>query len=440
MEILKKVEKRKQFESALRALLFSIASTLLFLLFLSIGIIYKIEFNSTFIIFTTGIISFIILYFIFKKTSMRSINEIAVDLDNANLAKNRLEAAVELKKSENPIKIAQNKDTDNFYSLIKIKLLLFPLIFVFIIELLLLSLGSYLTVLSYKISIAKEFEPKIYVKRIKKQVQPKKEAEKPDFAELAITTPESEMRAKPMDAVAWDGEGISTHGFRNLNMKFYVNGELKKSIKIDLNLKENKKSNNDEAFKITISGEFYLDELDVVPFDVVTYYLEGYSNRIANKGRKVVSIPQFIEVRPFREEAELLTIESLSKLKMDNKTKSKMIKLFSIIAMINKFIRFQLSMNKAVFALKSSGFDINTKLIQEQLIGITEDEDRLKKELSSILKEIPPDLISANMMDHLRSAVCNMDKAEINLKSVITPKFLKQLDLEKNDKQEGTTK
>jgi len=432
MEILKKLEIRKRYESIFRALIFSTIIAMLILISLTIGVISEINFSSTLNILISGTISLTVIYFVFRKTSIRKTNGIAIELDNEHLAKNRLEAALELQNTKNPVRNPQHKDTDNFYSTIKIKNFFWAVILTIVILFSVLSLNIYITTLSFQISILKNIDWNIYVKNGKKKKL--KKTEKPDFAELAITIPESEMRAKPMDAVAWSAEGTSTHGFRNLKIRFYINGEFKTETKLNFKITNQKEilKNKKALTEISLNGEFYLDELDVVPFDVVSYYIEGFSNSNTKKGRKILTLPQFIEVRPFREEAQIIRMNGNLSLEMEKKIRQ----LFKLVDMVKKLIRFQLAMNKAVFILKTSGFKMDNKIIQEELVGVTKDEYTMKKALNTALKDIPPETVSANMMDYLRSAIYDMEKSGDKLKTLISPEYIAKLNIKKTDNNE----
>jgi hypothetical protein len=430
MEILKKLEKRRRYESIFRALLFSLLTALIILIFMTLGVIFEINFSTTLNMLVFGTISTITLYFLFRKTSLRKQDGIAIDLDREYSAKNRLESAIELQESNNPLRNSQHKDTDNFYHGIKIKNSLWLIIITLILLFSLLSLTTYITTLSFQISILKTLDTQLYAKNGKIKTKNEKKEEEPDFAEIAITIPESEMRAKPMDAIAWSGEGRSTKGFRDLKIRFYINGEFKDETKVEFKISENSdKLQKKNITEITLDGEFYLDELDVVPFDVISYYIEGYSNRKKDKGRKVLSLPQFIEVRPFREEAQIIRMNGNISIEM----KKKLQKMINLMAMVKKMIRFQLAMNKALFILKTSGFKMDDKIIQEELVGVTKDEYTLKKELDTALNDIPAEMVSPNMMDYLRSAISDMKNSGDKLKILINPEYIPQLDLTKND-------
>jgi hypothetical protein len=81
--------------------------------------------------------------------------------------------------------------------------------------------------------------------------------------------------------------------------------------------------------------------------------------------------------------------------------------------------------------------NVDNEIIQEELIGVTQDEYALKKELNSVLENIPADMISSNMMDYLRSAVSDMEKAETKLKLLINQKHIEELKLESPNNEQG---
>jgi hypothetical protein len=221
--------------------------------------------------------------------------------------------------------------------------------------------------------------------------------EKNEFAELKLTKPESELRLKPMDEVAWEGNGWSSNPFDDLSLSVYLNGEPVADFPLeDPAIRE--------SSRFTISGSFFLDELNVEPFDVVIYHLTGHSEINGEKAREVVSIPQFIEVRPFREDAEILQAGECSGDSM-----------VPVLNFIHKVLEFELVLNKAVFAARSAGLQQDDPIFVEQIALLKNEQGQLKEELDRFLSEVDPELLTPNMVTSLRGAETYMDAAKLQL-------------------------
>jgi hypothetical protein len=113
-------------------------------------------------------------------------------------------------------------------------------------------------------------------------------------ATIIWKSPEPETKANPIEEVPTVAVAHSTSGLQDLSLEISVNGEPKKSVPLPA-------KPFDQAGANTVKVSVYMDELEVEPFDVVTYFIRG--RRITD--RKVpdtASAIQFIQVRPFRDD------------------------------------------------------------------------------------------------------------------------------------------
>ena len=70
---------------------------------------------------------------------------------------------------------------------------------------------------------------------------------------------------------------------------------------------------------------------------------------------------------------------------------------------------------KAVVYYKDA---LEKERLKEQIKMLVDDQIELKRQLDKLLEEIPPELISANMMDKLRLTSNEMEKAEKTLEKL----------------------
>jgi hypothetical protein len=142
---------------------------------------------------------------------------------------NQLEAMVELKGSQHPLRdpLADQAEQE----LGNIRTVPWALVIALIAGVLLVELGG-MTACAFKpvapngsfFSAVGENAPS----SAEEQEEPEDPEEVADeFAELKLIRPGSEIRLKPMDEVAWEAEGQSSNGFDDLVLAVYLNGEHK---------------------------------------------------------------------------------------------------------------------------------------------------------------------------------------------------------------------
>jgi hypothetical protein len=230
----------------------------------------------------------------------------------------------------------------------------------------------------------------------KTKAAPKKKAT--DYFKLEIVSPKSETRAKPLDEIAWKGVAESNKGFEKLYLAISVNGLPKAKTKID-----------DFSPNIPgvaeISGTFCLDEINAEPFDLVSYHLEGRMDFNDEKNKLVLSVPQFIEVRPFKEDPKRIAMSC-------DKAKS------PVYNILVKFLCVQISLNKAAYAIRSSGLPYDDRIMGEQIALLEKEQRKLEMEVDAFLKKntrpLPP-----NILDNMKKAERGMRNAALRLKEAV---------------------
>ncbi len=365
---------------------------------------------------TVGTIATVAVFLFFFVASKSSARQVAIKMDREHNAKNRLEAAVELADSDNPAKHAQKENTEEFYSGEKIAIsLIWPLSAILLVLALLLLDGNVL-IAHYRYTSAAKRKAAMAAQS-PTGLNNKKDGESHETAQLALTIPTEDIQAKPMDDISWEGIAQSPRPFDKLQLSIYVNGSLKKELTIpnsavtritDADLQEEAPESSKKQTAFSLKGDFFLDDLNVVPFDVVSYHLTGYCTLNGKKNTEIISIPKFIEVRPFREDAYHLKGKGGAMLGG--------MKIEDIVAIINKLMRFQLALNKALFALRINSASIDHKILRDQLAMLGKDQKQLEKETASLLAKISPESISANMLNQLTKARNDMRAAATKLR------------------------
>jgi hypothetical protein len=110
-----------------------------------------------------------------------------------------------------------------------------------------------------------------------------------DLPKAAIIwkSPESESTANPIEEVPTVAVAQSMTGLKDLTLEISVNGNLKKSVPLPA-------APFDQPGKKTIKVSLYMDELEVQPFDIVSYFIRA--RRIMDqKAPDTASDIQFIQ-------------------------------------------------------------------------------------------------------------------------------------------------
>lgn len=118
----------------------------------------------------------------------------------------------------------------------------------------------------------------------------------PEVPKASITwkSPAAETKAVPIEEVPLNALADSVTGLRDMVLEIEVNGEPKMSLPFPV-----EKLN--EPGRHPVQTSIYLDQLNVEPFDMVSYYL--HAKRISKiKFPEVVSTVQFVEIKRFRDD------------------------------------------------------------------------------------------------------------------------------------------
>ena len=394
-------EHRKQRE--LRPLLYLLAvlASCLGLSFISYLITPLYCYDICFYLLVVGNIAGGVIFLFSYLSRDKDIRKTAQRLDDEHAAKNRLESALELVDTEHALKMDQHRNTTEFYSEHKFSHWWVLRLTVVAIMLLLLWFDS--RVLQAQ---QQRYQQELKQQTLKQQAQKmaeksnktnssKKSSPKPpknDKAELKLILPEAETQAKPLDEIEWQGVGKSTHGFKKLLLSVYVNGEFVKNI-------EPNSPVVDKQGNLKTAGFIVLDEFEVKPFDLVSYHLTGYTQINDDNSKKIISLPQFIEIRPFREDAFIAKAG-------DGDGKGQ-----AMLNVLVHFLRLQTILNKATFTARIMRQQDNKAVLKEfkKLFAA------LKVEQHKLNNEVEAFLNSEHARKFPAEAINNIEKAQKSL-------------------------
>jgi hypothetical protein len=115
-------------------------------------------------------------------------------------------------------------------------------------------------------------------------------------ASITWVTPEPEYTANPIEEVPAEARVQSTTGLSALSLELSVNGAPRKSVPLP-------EKPYDNAGENPLKTSLFMDELDVAPYDVVSYYIRG--QRIFPTAIPDTTSPiQFVQVRPYRDDVK----------------------------------------------------------------------------------------------------------------------------------------
>ena len=314
----------------------------------------------------------------------------AVKIDQELSAKNRLEASFELSQTTHPLKEAQEKEASFFYAKWTL-----PAWFIWLSLMVILyvciALGHLVLniKLEQKALAAKLLEEKAEAMAADKEKTAGGTEKKTECAEMSFIEPEPETRSKPLDEIVWKAKGTSTNGFNAIFLELSVNGELRKDVSlVNAPLKK--------SGEIDLDGSFLLEDLDVSPFDLVSYNLRATTTLDGIQNREISTPPQFIEIRPYREDAWERTATG------DYKARP--------IDTILRLLRVQIALNKATHAARYSGLDTGDLTLLAQTSQLATDQSSLADATKTLLEE-QKDGMTTNMFDCLVKAENDMHDA-----------------------------
>lgn len=315
----------------------------------------------------------------------KSKKKCAAELDRLAHAHSALEAWLELPENH-PLKSRLYGQAEQAYRSFRAPLWMF--LHAWLIPLILMASLGVIQLLRWK-----TVPPRAEKTEAAAPVPEKKTAEREEFAELVLTQPDADLRAKPLDELEWEGAGLSARGFRSIVLEVSVNGKKRKALAPD--------SLPAQKGTIRFQGFLALEELDVEPFDLVSCHLAGLAVT-ADGTRPVLSTPCFIEVRPFRE--DVLTPEQIP----DFANKRKM---FEAHAAITLILENQLELNKLLFTAKILQARGSMKEHENAYSELRSGQISLAKELDVLLADPESRFMPADAVNHLESAYSAMRNA-----------------------------
>jgi len=215
-----------------------------------------------------------------------SLLDTAQQMDRDLTTKNRLEAAAALHGLSSPLARAQREETAAFLSreaggVGPVRALPW------------LAAGVLVLILAHLVTLALWGIPALLHSATPAPVPPPPVKLIPK-ASIVWTSPEPESKANPIEEVPTVAVAQSTSGLKDLSLEISVDGTFKQSVPLPA-------TPYDKPGKNTIKVSLYMDELDVQPFDVVSYFIRA--QRITDqKVPDTTSAIQFIQVRKFRDD------------------------------------------------------------------------------------------------------------------------------------------
>jgi len=133
---------------------------------------------------------------------------------------------------------------------------------------------------------------------------PKPAAKTEASAVFRWKSPEAETLCSKLEEVPLQAEAESNTGLKEVTLELSVNGETRKSIHLEEIVQSALLKAGKQALELSIS----LDEMNLEPFDVVSYHLRG--QRVSDHPLPVTASPiQFIQIRPMREDVKIINGE-----------------------------------------------------------------------------------------------------------------------------------
>ena len=115
--------------------------------------------------------------------------------------------------------------------------------------------------------------------------------------EVAIKNPGRDIKATKLEEVSVTAEATDDFGLAELDLTYSVGSSANRQLPIETSLTETDKN-------ISRSYTFYLEEIDIEPGDVISYFAEATDNNTRTGPGKATSQIYFIEVKPFNERYE----------------------------------------------------------------------------------------------------------------------------------------
>ena len=230
-----------------------------------------------------GVAASLIFAIVFLVLRRRSVVQSARQLDARLEARNRLETAATLETANDPIARAQREETAEFLRHAPVKprqrhLRILVVLFV-------------IAVVTHLFTLTMWTRP---WRKVEEPIAKARTPHNPPKATITWKTPKPETTAAPIEEVPLTAVADSTSGLKDMALVISVNGEQRMSVKVPVDAL-------DKSGQHPVAVSMYLDQLNVEPFDMVSYYLTA--QRIApGKLPETTSPVQFVQVKPFRDD------------------------------------------------------------------------------------------------------------------------------------------
>jgi hypothetical protein len=319
-------------------------------------------------------------------------------LDRIHLSMSRLESHQELKDSSHPLRDAQAEDTMNCFIEPRRSNWLWwrnccgVVILGAVVWHALLLCNYRVSSLQAQASLAAAIPSAIDRSKPSSAPAETPEPRQDDYAMLQITAPRPLLKASAWEAVPWEGEGDSTRGFHELCLVLSVNGD--EPLRIPLN----SDTRNPEG-KLSLGGTLELDLLGVMPYDVMSYFLEGFTQIDDAPHQQVTSPIQFIQIK------------DVSK---DNPTQANPETRYH--ADLMAFLHRQIGLIRGTYEVISVGHSIGAVEQTDALRFLADNQKQLLDDLKFFLDKAPEEFHVMGFWEHMLDAGLAMEAAWMHLK------------------------
>ncbi len=114
---------------------------------------------------------------------------------------------------------------------------------------------------------------------------------------VRLIKPGRDSRASPIEEVFIEARADDDYGVREIELVYSVNGGPEDSLALFTQGRRPRP-------EVTASHTFFLEEIDLVPGDVISYYVRAKDNDRVRGAKTVTSDMFFLQIRPFRKDFE----------------------------------------------------------------------------------------------------------------------------------------
>src|SRR5262249_42484922 len=111
---------------------------------------------------------------------------------------------------------------------------------------------------------------------------------------VSITKPSRDTSATPVEEVFIEARATDDFGVRQMQLLYSVNGGPEKTVRLFDGQKP--------LTEVSAGHTLYLEEMDLTPGDVVSYYARAIDNDAVQGAKSAASDIYFVQIRPFRKD------------------------------------------------------------------------------------------------------------------------------------------